>query len=386
MRLLALLLIYTCILSLSSCRSTKHDSASKDVTIAGEIPEGHPPAYDFYYSIDVIEAASGRSETYICKVSCAKDFRQVATNAERKTLCPDEGTAIKKSEFTDNTQQQIIDVFLEAATNPNKNFAPKPGAPYYDPLIAALARVDNIYRDRGQALEGCGKSVFDSIFEEIEPTDNASGAIAPLPRAQPAPTPPPLRKVMDVPGRGTLYLSNGEYKFKFLTGENLHTANVQKLANRITKIMVNGVQVFKKVHSCFPAGTMVQTPLGDRAIEELRVGDEVISYDLEADRFTTSKIVDLLSHRAVGLGRFALSNGKTIFPTPAHPFYSLTRQEWVNATQLQVGEKLLYLEEETLAPVSIDEIRFFESEQTVYNFTVLPQRNYFAEGVLVHNY
>jgi len=68
-----------------------------------------------------------------------------------------------------------------------------------------------------------------------------------------------------------------------------------------------------------------------------------------------------------------------IKPTPDHEFY--LSGKWVEAKDLKVYDELLDLDLKKVKILSIEEL----AGDTVYNFTVRHNHNYFAENILVHN-
>lgn len=79
-------------------------------------------------------------------------------------------------------------------------------------------------------------------------------------------------------------------------------------------------------------------------------------------------------------------NGDTITATQHHPFWSVTRQAWVDAGDLYVGETLLQADGGLEV---VDAVQAYSHVTTVYNFEVAGLHTYFVEvdgeGVLVHN-
>lgn len=117
---------------------------------------------------------------------------------------------------------------------------------------------------------------------------------------------------------------------------------------------------------CFVAGTKIATPFGDKNIEDLCVGDLVLtSIGYERVVKTTNRIADVITN--VGL-----------CGTPNHPVYSKVTRNY-----------------KPLAEVTADEVvrlngkqydcQPFSGKQTVYNIEVENVHNYYANGILVHN-
>lgn len=85
---------------------------------------------------------------------------------------------------------------------------------------------------------------------------------------------------------------------------------------------------------CFVAGTQV----GDRPIEEIRLGDLVPSYDERTGAFVRRRVTRVFSSRPSALVRITIG-GRAIVCTPGHPF--MTSYGWVPASLLDVGDLVL---------------------------------------------
>jgi hypothetical protein len=90
-----------------------------------------------------------------------------------------------------------------------------------------------------------------------------------------------------------------------------------------------------------------------------------------------------LTREAGNLVRVALENGTEIRATDVHPVWSVDREEWVPAGELEPGELV-----DTLAgPVAVHSVQRLESALDVYNIEVHGEHVFrvTADGVLVHN-
>lgn len=130
-------------------------------------------------------------------------------------------------------------------------------------------------------------------------------------------------------------------------------------------------------HGCFVPATPVLTPQGERPIEELRAGDQVLAYDLERGARGVGTITERFVHEEQP--ERLLLNGE-LRVTPSHPF--ATARGWVPAGELVVGDRLRTASEEWR---TLESIEWEENEGPVYNFHVEPQNTYYAGGLLVHN-
>jgi len=146
------------------------------------------------------------------------------------------------------------------------------------------------------------------------------------------------------------------------------------------------------IDECFPAGTKISTPEGDKNIETIREGDQVynaigVGTVLKARKRKTKELINL-----------RLSNNKQITVTPNHPFF--TDVGWTLARNcrdrclLTPSDvfNLMPKENEVPGTVRVEGIEILESpsrerstESTVYNLEVSGHPSYYAEGFLVHN-
>ena len=133
---------------------------------------------------------------------------------------------------------------------------------------------------------------------------------------------------------------------------------------------------------CFPEGTKVHTDNGLQNIEELQVGDLVLTYNEETLEQEYKPI--LVKHERYTMQMMALElpTGEVLEVTPEHRFYH--NGEWIEASSLQIGD-LLHLKNGDYT--TIINIENFPKYQKVYNFDVEGNENYYVteDGILVHN-
>ncbi|MDC0740574.1 Hint domain-containing protein [Polyangium mundeleinium] len=134
--------------------------------------------------------------------------------------------------------------------------------------------------------------------------------------------------------------------------------------------------------SCFAAGTPVMTPRGEVAIERLRPGEAVIGYDVESSARRVLQVRRLAERKERPVATFRLSNGEELRVTAEHPIFVVGRG-YVHARALEIGDVFLGADG---APVTLDARTEFDHRTTVYDLSVDGLHNYFAGGVLVHNY
>ncbi len=147
----------------------------------------------------------------------------------------------------------------------------------------------------------------------------------------------------------------------------------------VTELLVDpsGKELFVDEYrhfTCVAEGTSIATLRGELLIEALRVGDELISYDPEQRRLTTTQVKWIERSHARQLhvlGRLRV--------TGEHPIFVDGR--FVAAREVASGAKLL---DTDLRFVAL-EPRTVTETATVYDLGVGVPHTYFAGGVLVHN-
>ncbi|MEM7185000.1 MAG: polymorphic toxin-type HINT domain-containing protein [Spirochaetota bacterium] len=136
--------------------------------------------------------------------------------------------------------------------------------------------------------------------------------------------------------------------------------------------------------TCFVAGTLVHTKNGLKKIEEIQVGDIVLTKDENTGKSLYRKVTELFYHEVDTLFVLKLGNGETIQTTWNHPFW-IENKGWTEAKDILPGNKLI-------TPEGVLEVlsnhQKYVSDISVYNFEVEETHSYFVGeiGFWVHNY
>jgi len=131
----------------------------------------------------------------------------------------------------------------------------------------------------------------------------------------------------------------------------------------------------------------VETPFGKVNIEEIEVGDDVLSYDFKEERIVVRKVTELVRKATEHWYVIGIGN-ELIKVTGAHPFWVRNEQRWISARDLKPGMELTRLDG-TIALVSSIGFEKLSQPEATYNFEVEEDHNYFAGTagctVLAHN-
>ena len=166
--------------------------------------------------------------------------------------------------------------------------------------------------------------------------------------------------------------------------------------------------VIKPGSFCFIAGTKVLTDSGQKNIEDIEVGDQVLAYDEETGvtaykpvlhlfRNTTKEWCTVSIRGAEGeLYEITSTPGHKYFVpenrvrkdsrAPEHASYAGLSEKWVSACDLKCGDKVL-LSDGTLCEVEGVSCKKLSEPETTYNLEVADFHTYCVSDacVLVHN-
>lgn len=177
----------------------------------------------------------------------------------------------------------------------------------------------------------------------------------------------------------TLYLFDG----KGLSQETLRSKRLVPGPVAVYNLRVDapntffasGLAVHNKGGGCFPTGTPVLTPSGERPIESLDLGDEVVTHEGSAKVTgvfsTTAELLEVETDRGA------------LLTTEEHPL-ALAGGGWLEAGRLAPGARLLRAEAGTFAPARVLALRRRGPAQ-VRNLEVAGPHSYVAGGFLAHN-
>jgi hypothetical protein len=135
---------------------------------------------------------------------------------------------------------------------------------------------------------------------------------------------------------------------------------------------------------CIEEGTLIATATGNRPIESFVPGDTLLSWDPGQEQIVIATVVRVKRRDAKPVGTIVFSDGRTVGATSNHPFW--TSGGWIPAGRLHAGDAVLELSLGQARPARIDVVSAFDRRATVYDLTVARTHDYFAGGLLVHNY
>ncbi|MBS7531046.1 Hint domain-containing protein, partial [Hazenella sp. IB182353] len=137
-----------------------------------------------------------------------------------------------------------------------------------------------------------------------------------------------------------------------------------------------------KANDCFVAGTLVKTRDGEKPIEEIEVGDEVLSKDDKTGELGYRKVATLFEREVNETYEIYVGKEK-IETTAEHPFWVI-KKGWTKVKDLRKGDQLLTSSGDRL---TIGKIVIKSKPATVYNIEVEGYHTYFVSdsSIWVHN-
>ncbi|WP_241556005.1 TIGR04388 family protein [Leptospira yasudae] len=150
------------------------------------------------------------------------------------------------------------------------------------------------------------------------------------------------------------------------------------------------------IRTCFTAGTLVHTQTGTKRIEEVTVGDVVLSWNEATGKQEYNRVTETFVKETEEIFTLLFSDGKQLETTWNHPFRRLLPQyksetlptkensEWVAAKDLKEGDLTFTKDGRVL---EIGYIQVDDRDEKVYNFSVEKEHDYYVgeDGILVHN-
>lgn len=127
---------------------------------------------------------------------------------------------------------------------------------------------------------------------------------------------------------------------------------------------------------CFTPDTLITTYFGYKEISDIKVGDNVLSYDTENGKIVYNPVTKIFAHNVTEI----LIINSMINTTGEHRFY--TKRGWVASEELKIGDEIL---REDGTWISIVSKTKRHGEFVVYNLDVASTHNFFANGLLAHN-
>ena len=138
--------------------------------------------------------------------------------------------------------------------------------------------------------------------------------------------------------------------------------------------------------ACFKKNTKVLTNKGYINIQDIKVNDLVVSYNIDSNKNEYSKVIKTFEHKDTKDYLYKIvSNSIVIEATSKHPIcIDNGKMEYIEAEKIKISDKLVDLDGNKHL---VDKIEFNEIVDTFYNLEVEDNHNYYVteNNILVHN-
>lgn len=218
--------------------------------------------------------------------------------------------------------------------------------------------------------------------EDVITSENFDAAMEAT--GEPSPSPAGDPDTMIVSG----LRANTPYYFAIKTSDEVpNESGISNVAEERTGI---------KQFSCFPAGTKILMQDNSyKNIEDVKVGEMVLSYDEKTGKQVASKVLELEAPIRDHMCEITFSQGLSLKLTNEHPIF--TDQGWksINPTEtlkensalfvrkLEKGDKVFFADS---TYKSVEQIKCWDETIQTYNLKHIEKyNNFYAENVLAHN-
>jgi len=129
------------------------------------------------------------------------------------------------------------------------------------------------------------------------------------------------------------------------------------------------------------AGTTITTPNGSKNIEDIKIGDIVITYNTLTNKLENKRVFKIFEHPEEENGDHYLLINNKIKVTPNHPVYINGKIQKIE--DAKIGDHIIGYDGKITEVKNIKKI--YDKNIISYNIDTEDNRNYFADGILVHS-
>jgi hypothetical protein len=164
---------------------------------------------------------------------------------------------------------------------------------------------------------------------------------------------------------------DGEALEEYILSSSLFKeANLQDVDWHITRSYT------RRSYGCFPTGTSIRMSDGtDKPIEEVQIGDWVLSYCEDMKTFEESQVIGTFEGEATSFVHL----NESLRITPSESIF--TGRQWIKAGDVKRGQSLLTL----IGQLVIHSVERIQQKGRIFNLSLQPHHNFFANRTLVHN-
>ena len=132
---------------------------------------------------------------------------------------------------------------------------------------------------------------------------------------------------------------------------------------------------------CIGINSKIAVPDGVKLIQNLKEGDEVLSWSFSHNKVTTSKIKKIISGKT---NKYKLINNHLSI-TKDHIIYDFSEEKWIKVSELDSNSQIGILKN---SKIELHSYHYSEINEKIKTFDIQLEgqnNNYFANSILVHN-
>jgi hypothetical protein len=135
--------------------------------------------------------------------------------------------------------------------------------------------------------------------------------------------------------------------------------------------------------ACFPAGTLILTPAGERDIATLHPNELVVSIAADG-QVSHRRLLRVVTHAPTSLWELKFSDGSRLKTTRVHSF--LIAGTWQRADAIQAGDPVGTLAGGRLIERTVEHAGPLGESASVYNLIVEGEYTFIANGAVAHSF
>ncbi len=137
---------------------------------------------------------------------------------------------------------------------------------------------------------------------------------------------------------------------------------------------------------CLSPETLITTQNGNKRIDDLKIGDKLVSYDFNSKKFVDGVCSDIMKRRSE-ISYEIFVNGSKIEMTPEHLVFVVNKKAIIEkyAEDLKKGDTILLLKDGEIEKEEIKKKNRIIVNKNFYDISVEKFANFVANGIVVHN-
>jgi len=168
--------------------------------------------------------------------------------------------------------------------------------------------------------------------------------------------------------------------------------------DKYNDIAISEIYFNRDVRCCFTKGTKISTLKSNIAIENLKIGDKILTYDMKTKKIKETTIKKLAKQKHNNIVTYTFKDGKSVTTTTDHPFM-IESKGWSSLTpkisknykgmkeikKIKTGDQFkFFTKDNKITTNKLINIKYLNTEKMTYTISELSSgNNFIANGFLV---